>query len=655
MGGLQPTRGIPRRRFLLTSATFAATALVAACSAAATPTPVPQPTAPQAAPPAPKAPPAEPTTAATPTAVAAASPTAAPTTAPTTAPAASPTAAATTAAAGSGQLKDVPRNRTLILAQGGSEGKMQDWNNWNPYNLGGNHQTGSNIFFEPLAYYSAYADKEYPWLAESYVYSPDFKQLTIKTRSGITWSDGQPFSAEDVAFTFNSLKEFGSKVKWGIDVQQVMDSATATDPNTVVVKFTVPAPRFFWQATYEFDIGIYIVPKHIFQGQDWTTFTYFDLAKGWPATTGPWRVVAASPEQKVMDLADSWWAVKQGLLSAMPLPQRMIYLPLTDQTAIAQSLITNKIDYGSLIMSNLKEVVDQNQKVTSFSGRASPYGNEDWWPLGFYVNCSKPPFDDANVRWAISYYLDRNQIINVAYGDNSAIVPSPLPMPSYPALQPYFDVCKDLFQKWDTNKYDPTTADGLLTKKGWKKGSDGMWVDEKGQPVKFDITGWSFLADIGPVVSQVLKKHGIDATWTQPPDADTRFQKGDYIAAIYGHGGSVREPYATLRLYQSATLAVPGAHEANFPKWSNKDYDKIVDQVYGTSMDDKAKLTDLFHQAMQIWLPELPDIQLNEFYHNIGYNESYWTGWPNLQNPYINPASWHLTWQLVLNNLKPTQ
>jgi peptide/nickel transport system substrate-binding protein len=102
-------------------------------------------------------------------------------------------------------------------------------------------------------------------------------------------------------------------------------------------------------------------------------------------------------------------------------------------------------------------------------------------------------------------------------------------------------------------------------------------------------------------------------------------------------------------------LAVPGAHEANFPKWSNKAYDKIVDQVYATSMDDKAKLTDLFHQAMQIWLPELPDIQLNEFYHNIGYNETNWTGWPNLQNPYINPASWHLTWQLVLNNLKPSQ
>jgi peptide/nickel transport system substrate-binding protein len=530
---------------------------------------------------------------------------------------------------------------------------MKDFDNWNPYNLGGNHQTGSNLFFEPLAYYSAYADKEYLWLAENYVYSPDFKQLTIKTRQGINWSDGQPFSADDVVYTLNTLKDYGPKVKWGIDVQQVVDSVTASDTNTVVVNFKVPAPRFFWQMTYEFDIGMYIAPKHIFQGKDWTTFTNYDLAKGWPITTGPWRVVAGSPEQKVIDRADDWWAVKAGLVPALPTPLRMIYLPLTDQTPVAQSLITNKIDYGGLIVSNLKAVVEQNPKMTTFSGRKPPYGNEDWWPLSFYVNCSKPPFDKADLRWAISYYLDRKSIINVAYGDNSGIVPSPLPMPSYPALQPYFDVCKDLFQKWDPNKYDPAAADALMQKNGYKKGSDGFWADAQGQQLKFDINGWSFLSDIGPVVSQSLKKHGVNASWTQPPDADNRFQQGDYVAAIYGHGGSVREPYATLRLYQSATLAVPGAHEANFPKWTNKDYDKIVDQVYATSMTDKAKLADLFHQAWSIWLPEMPDIQLSEFYHNIGMNETYWTGWPSLETPYVNPASWHLTWQLVLNNLKP--
>ena len=139
------------------------------------------------------------------------------------------------------------------------------------------------------------------WLAESYQFTPDFKQLTIKTRSGINWSDGTPFSAEDVAYTLNTLRDLGPKVKWGVDVQQALKEATATDPNTVVLNFKIPSPRFFFFVTYKYDIGIYIVPKHIFDGQDWTTFKHFDIAKGWPVTTGPWKVTEASLQQKVFD------------------------------------------------------------------------------------------------------------------------------------------------------------------------------------------------------------------------------------------------------------------------------------------------------------------------------------------------------------------
>jgi len=124
------------------------------------------------------------------------------------------------------QLKTVARNRTLSLVWIGSrEGRWVDFELWNPYSIGSNHQNGPGILYEPLAYYSAFADKEYLWLAESYRYSPDFKELTIKTRSGIKWSDGAPFSAEDVAYTLTSLRDLGPKVRWGVDVQQFMHEA----------------------------------------------------------------------------------------------------------------------------------------------------------------------------------------------------------------------------------------------------------------------------------------------------------------------------------------------------------------------------------------------------------------------------------------------
>src|ERR1700747_3257974 len=134
-----------------------------------------------------------------------------------------------------------PRNRTMSLVWGGREGRWVDYELWNPYAIGSNHQNGPNLIYEPLAYYSAFADKWYMWLAESYQFSPDFKQLTIKTRQGIKWSDGTPVSAEDVAYTMNSLRDLGPKVKWGVDVSQALDEATVPDPNTVVLKFKIPS------------------------------------------------------------------------------------------------------------------------------------------------------------------------------------------------------------------------------------------------------------------------------------------------------------------------------------------------------------------------------------------------------------------------------
>ena len=167
------------------------------------------------------------------------------------------------------------------------------------------------------------------WLAESFEFTPDFKQLTIKTRSGIKWSDGTPFSAEDVAYTMNTLRDLGPKVKWGVDVHQALDEATATDPNTVVLKFKIPSPRFFFFATYKYDIGIYIVPKHIFEGQDWTRFKHFDLDKGWPVTTGPWKV-RVLVQQKVFDRRASLVGGR-GRAGADAADLRNIWLPSGEQ------------------------------------------------------------------------------------------------------------------------------------------------------------------------------------------------------------------------------------------------------------------------------------------------------------------------------------
>jgi peptide/nickel transport system substrate-binding protein len=549
-------------------------------------------------------------------------------------------------------LPQVSRNRTVVLVWGGREGRWVDWDLWNPYSIGSNHQNGPNLIYEPLAYYSAFADKTYMWLAQSHEFTPDFKRLTIKTRSGISWSDGQPFSAEDVAYTLNSLRDLGPKVRWGVDVQQAMEKATAPDPNTVVVEFKIPAPRFFFFLTYKYDIGVYIVPKHIFEGQDWTSFKHFDPAKKWPVTTGPWQVADASPQQKVFDRRSSWWAAERKL-APLPAVERNIWLPFAGEQQAAQALITNQLDAGTGMQpATFPTVFRQNPKVVTYTGQKSPYGYMDWWPISLYVNNERPPFNDKDVRWALSYYIDRQQLIDVGY--LGACTASKLPMPPYPPLMTYFEAVKDLLAKYNTNEFASKKGDALLAAKGLKKGGDGFWMDGEGKRLNVDIIGFGASGPaMGPVLVEMLKRHGVDSSMALPPDFDDRFQKGQFDGAIYGHGGSINEPYATMRLYQSASIAVPGAHQANFSRWKNTEYDKLVDEAYGVAPDDMKKLADIWRRAMEIWLPELPDIQLVQNYHRIPWNTTYWKDWPTEQNPYVNGAHWHLTYAMVLWNLQP--
>src|SRR5215204_2789232 len=124
-------------------------------------------------------------------------------------------------------VKEVPRERTLILRWSGQAGRYVDQNLWNGYLVLSNHQNGLGLLHEPLAFYSAFADETIPWLAESWEYNADFTTLKIKTRSGINWSDGTPFTAEDVAYSISEAGKQGSKVKWGVNVSTFLESAVA--------------------------------------------------------------------------------------------------------------------------------------------------------------------------------------------------------------------------------------------------------------------------------------------------------------------------------------------------------------------------------------------------------------------------------------------
>ncbi|MBV9170028.1 MAG: ABC transporter substrate-binding protein [Chloroflexi bacterium] len=551
-------------------------------------------------------------------------------------------------------LAQIPRNQSLVLVRGGTQGKFIEDQLWNPFIPTANHQLGSNFVCEPLAFYSAFQDKMIMWLAESYQYTPDYKQLTIKTRKEAMWSDGVPFTADDVVYTYNELNRLGAKAKWGTDVQQVLDSATVIDPQTAQLNFKVPAPRFFEYSAYKFDIGIYMMPKHIFEqsGQDLSTFPHWDVDKGWPVTTSPWKVVYSQPDQKILDRRQNWWG--DGIVASIPAVQRIVYLPDPGEQNLAQGMISNAFDLTTGIQpTTFPTVFAQNPKVTTWTGHDSPYGYMDWWPHSLYVNTRSGPTADPDVRWAISSYIDRDQIVDFAW--NGAASTAALPIPAAPyGTQIFYDASQSLLQQYNTLEFNPSKGDSILQGKGYTKGPDGIWVAPDGARMQFDIISFFDFTSVGPVVVQQLKNAGIDTNYSEPPNWFDRFSVGDYSMALFGHGGSYGpDPFYTLRLYQSSSEAIPGGHQVNFSLWQNPDYDAIVDNVYRTSPTERQKMLDYWTQAMQIWLPALPDIMIEQGYHRLPTNETYWVGWPNAQNPYVNTAHFHLTPGYIVHQLKP--
>ena len=128
-------------------------------------------------------------------------------------------------------MRAVPRERTLYY-QFGSSGGVFDLVGGvhNPYATGFTHQTGDIFMWEPLEFYSAFADEYIPWLASGHEFSADFTELTISIREGTEWSDGVPFTANDVAFTMNMILETEDVLPFSINIKEWIEEAKELEP-----------------------------------------------------------------------------------------------------------------------------------------------------------------------------------------------------------------------------------------------------------------------------------------------------------------------------------------------------------------------------------------------------------------------------------------
>ena len=438
---------------------------------------------------------------------------------------------AVTQAIAAGEIKDVPRNRTLVTVRGGTEGKHTEYDLWSPYVIGSNPQLGGNIIYEPLAFYSAFADKTIMWLAESYKYSPDYKELTVKTRSGITWSDGKPFSAEDVAYSLNTLNELGGKVKWGKDVQEVLDSATVgrSQHDADQVQGAVAAlllPHALLQIRYR--------PAHRSQAH----LRGPGLAEVHRVRPRQGLAGHHGPVEGRERLADPESVRPQGLLvgrrrgvGKLPAVERIVLLPDTGEQQLAQGLISNAVDFSTgLQVATFPTVFKGNPNIITFTGRELPYGNVDWWPTSLYLNNERRAVQQSEVPLGDQLSdrptdADRRRLGRLRRACRRCRCRTAR---STRACSPISTTRSRCWKSIRPTNSTRTKGAALLAELGWKKDGSGMYLDPSGKPFTLEIISFFDFPSVGPVLVELLKRQGMNATYGQPPDMFDRYFAGNY-------------------------------------------------------------------------------------------------------------------------------
>lgn len=555
-----------------------------------------------------------------------------------------------------GRLKDVPRNRTLITDCAENNtcgGQIQDYNTFNPFVPGGISRIGYQFLYEPLYFFNGYrADAELmPWIATGHRFNQDYSEVTIDIRPGVKWSDGMPWTAHDLVFTINMLKEHAPDLVFSTDMETWVETAVALDSLTAKIMLKSSNPRFI--SSYFAHVhgnGVPIVPEHIWQGQDPTTFANYDLAKGWPVVTGPYEIALSEPGQRVWDLRADWWAAKSGF-HALPQVERLIFLPYMEEHQRVQNLLANNLDTClELRPSNIITLLEQHDKMSTWTGREPPYSYMTPWPIALGFNNTEEPFADRAIRRAINFAIDREELVEIGWQNsgNYAL----LPLPEVPQMKPYFAAAEDLVAKYEIGVHDTARTAAIMRGKGWARApGDGYW-QKAGEAFSITIDILAHFQDLTPILVAQLKEAGFDASFRRTSDFISRMNQGTARSFLMGNLSSMSDPYQGLSHFHSRYVRPTGETGEYAWRWANPEFDALIDQMARTP-NDAPEMMRIYREAMAIWLEELPAIPIVQWPHRIPVNETYWTGWPSAEDPYINSSYWARSWLLVLLNLQP--
>ena len=482
---------------------------------------------------------------------------------PTAAPASSGEATpATSAAAG-------PSGFSLVVPeQSGPKSLNPDWqDDVGGYNSSGNIYSSLVILdWGIIKGTNAYGD-----LAESWTTSPDAKVFTFKLRPNVKWHDGTPFTSADVLYTYQTIVD----QKYPLSAYLKGASFSAPDDQTFVITLETSNASFIPLLAQAGNWYGKILPKHIYDGTDWST----NPANAKPVGTGPYKFVDWKQDDQVTLEANPDY------FKGRPVADQLIFKVVSDNQVAIEAFNANEYPYLPSQFVTSYEEISRRMQDTAGDVRVietpSIYGRDLWF------NLAVKPLDDPKVREAIAYAINRDQISELGFRG--------LWTPAYTAGSPY--VPAYLNEEATFPKFDLAKAEQLLDEAGYKRGADGTRFK-----LRFTNPTQADSKIIAEILVPQLEAAGIDIDWQtfDQPTWTENVSKGDYDLTIY----FVRygpDPDAYSEHFHTGG-------PRNFTGYSNAEVDKLLDDARATA-DEQVRQTN-YDAVQQHLVDDMPYINL---------------------------------------------
>jgi peptide/nickel transport system substrate-binding protein len=524
----------------------------------------------------------------------------------------SKSASSTPSAAGTNTAKSSYKKGGTVTI---SNEQGQTWTcQFNPFNPAVNLEALGYVY-EPLVYVDLLNNQaETPMLASSYTWGADKKSIVFTIRDGVKWNDGQPFSADDVAFTFNLMKTVTATDLYALWTGAGLQSVTASG-NKVTMTFSQPAQPYF----FNFANQVGIVPKHIFSTGAAATHpdTWADTS---PVGTGPFMVNPCAPNNIQYTANANYWQ------AGKPYLQKVEYPAYLDNGPANLDLASGKAQWGSQFIPGIKNFYLSKSK-----------NNNTWSPPVTNVNIF-PNLDPSHqatsklaVRQAIASAIDRSQIS--AIGEGGQQPPANQAGVVAPTFQKYYDQGAVAAAGYD--KPDVAKATQLLASAGYSPSN-------RLKLTIITITGYTDWDASLAVIKQELQPIGIDLTISDLAQQtyDAKLYNGDFDLAYYGEPGGPT-PYYELRqiLYSKNSAPIGKPASFNYERYNNPAVDALFEQY--PSADDAGQV-QIIKQVEAAMLKDIPIIPTTESVDWFQYNTSDIEGWPTKDNPYAQPSAFNV-------------